>query len=299
MHPALRAALRSAFCAIALLVPAVACAQVIGAVLAPPSRAFGLLVGDTLDATATVTVGAGTTLDAASLPAIGPVAPSVDIRAIEVGSSRAGWGSRYTIRVTYQDFAAPDHVAQIDVPAYTLVFRTSAGRVTAQIPAFSFAASPIQNVTQTSLDAASLRPDHAVLLMDVAGPRRLIAAGCAMAIAAAASLAVSLGKLPWPRRRGGPFTTACRAIAGERGAANPRAAFLLLHRAFDETAGINVFAEDLDAFFARQPRFGALREEIETFFAASRAFFFGAAGGDILCQPERLARCLARAERRL
>jgi mxaA protein len=72
---------------------------------------------------------------------------------------------------------------------------------------------------------------------------------------------------------------------------------LTLHRAFDATAGRRLLADDLDAFFARFPRFVPLRSEIERFFAASRQMFFGSvATAPELAWLRRLARGLARAE---
>jgi mxaA protein len=288
--------MRQVVCLFGLLISMPAGAQIRSVTLLPPDRILGLLVGDTLAATATIAVGPGTTLDAASLPAPGPVAPSIDIRGVGVAVENGADASRYTIRVTYQNFATPDHVGSVDVPPYTLAFRQSGKRLAAQIPGFSFTASPIQNANAVVVDASSLQPDHATVLMDTAGPSRIAAAGCAIAILAACALAALLGLVPWPPRRAGPFAAAQRAI--KRGVASDRAAFLLLHRAFDETAGMRVFAEDLESFFVRHTRFSTLRGDIETFFAASRTLFFGAPDNAAPARLEHLARDLTRAERR-
>jgi mxaA protein len=50
---------------------------------------------------------------------------------------------------------------------------------------------------------------------------------------------------------------------------------LVLHRAFDATAGRRVFADDLDAFISRHQHFLPLRNRIAAFFEMSRAVFFG------------------------
>ena len=49
----------------------------------------------------------------------------------------------------------------------------------------------------------------------------------------------------------------------------------MIHRALDASAGSTVFAESLDAFFARRPRFAPAHDGVKRFFAASRAEFFG------------------------
>jgi mxaA protein len=78
-----------------------------------------------------------------------------------------------------------------------------------------------------------------------------------------------------------------------------RDAMLELHRAFDATAGRRVLAADIDGFIEQHKRFGGLKQDIETFFAASRTFFFGPVQ-DAALPLDRLAalgRRLMRAER--
>jgi mxaA protein len=288
--------MRLVLAALALLVTLPARAQILAVTLTPPPRAVGLITGDTLVASATVKVGPDTQLDAASLPATGPVSSSIDIRSIGISSETTPAGRRYVLRLVYQDFAAPDYVRTIDVPGYQLAFRRAGQKITALVPGFSFLASPIQNANQVVVDASALRQDHLASRVDVATPRLLIAAGVAIALLAACALAAILGVVAWPFRRAGPFAAALHAI--KRGAHTDHAAALLLHRAFDETAGTRVFAEDLENFFGEYPRFAALRSDIEKFFAASRALFFGAPGAAAPPPPEPLARALTRAERR-
>ena len=83
---------------------------------------------------------------------------------------------------------------------------------------------------------------------------------------------------------------ACRLVA--------HAAQLVLHRAFDATAGRRMFADDLDEFLARHPQFGPLRARIGAFFAESRTAFFGpAAELPDAASCRSLCNDLARAER--
>ena len=53
-------------------------------------------------------------------------------------------------------------------------------------------------------------------------------------------------------------------------------AMLVLHRAFDATAGRRMFADDLDAFISHHKQFIPLRQRIGAFFEVSRGVFFGA-----------------------
>ena len=88
-----RRLMRRAWCLIALLAGTPACAQIRAVALLPPSRTVGLLVGDTLAGTADITVGPDTRLDPTSLPAAGPIAPSIDITGSKAAVARVGEGT--------------------------------------------------------------------------------------------------------------------------------------------------------------------------------------------------------------
>jgi mxaA protein len=286
--------MRPAVLLLALLMSAPARAQIRSISIDPPSRVVGVLVGDTLSAKATIAVGSDTVLDAASLPSAGPLTPSIDIRGVSVALQRDAAGLRYTIRLVYQNFTTPDHVSSVDVPGFTVAFKQSGKRFAVQVAGFSFSASPIQDANMVVTDSAALRPDQPFMFADIGAPTRMIAAGCAIAMLAGCALAATLGVVPYRPRHAAPFSA---ALAAMRSVADDTAAFLRLHRAFDETAGKPVLAEDLDIFFANHPRFDSLRPEIEAFFAASRHIFFGTRGMKAAPSAERLARALARAER--
>ena len=73
---------------------------------------------------------------------------------------------------------------------------------------------------------------------------------------------------------------------------------LILHRAFDATAGRRLFADDIDDFVSRHQQFRPLRDRIGAFFEASRGVFFGgAAEAPDMTAWVALCDDLARAER--
>ncbi len=85
---------------------------------------------------------------------------------------------------------------------------------------------------------------------------------------------------PFRARPTRPFTVAARTVHTKaRGSGSDEAyrqALLALHRAFDETAGHRVFAEDVAVFLDEHPVFRAHAEEIDRFFDASRLAYFKA-----------------------
>lgn len=80
------------------------------------------------------------------------------------------------------------------------------------------------------------------------------------------------------------------------------ARLLALHRGLDAAFGRRVVADDLGECLAARPRFAAARDDLETFFSASRGFFFDgdAEKAEARLPPEALvlvARRLAAIER--
>jgi mxaA protein len=266
-------------------------AQIVSVTLQPPSRDFGLFVGDMLTSTAVITVLPGTVLNRESLPPAGPVSPIADVRRVELD----GTATHIEMRVTYQEFFAPDQVLAAEIPGYSVVFSAQGKRMVAAVPGFRFTASPFRHDLQPTLDPVAMRPDHPVRTEAAPGATWAIAAG--MLLMAAGAMALSW---PWATlRRPGPFQAAASHYARHKAGYPGRDVFVALHRAFDITVGRHVFAEDIDDFLAVRPHFLPLRDRIEKFFAASQDMFFGNADCTI-DSAEWVALChgLARAERR-
>ncbi len=288
------------FCfAAALMVHNSASAQIRSIETKPPQRDFGYYAGDLFVSTAILEVGADTFLDNGSLPPAGPVSPSIDLRSTQISETRAADGRRITIRTEWQNFSTPDEVSRVDVPGYKLIFTQGRSRLTASIPGFSISVSPFRHDLQPVLDASVLRPDHAVEQADIAKDWRMLFMSGATAVLAGLYLAWRNGVFFNVRRGAAPFARAARDIAQHK--QNATEAMLRLHRAFDETAGERVLADDLDSFLIKRIRFAPLRADIEGFFAHSRRIFFESdetASTAQLPSLTRLSRALARAERR-
>ena len=293
--------------AIMLLLLAAPCAsaQVRSVEMQPPQRDFGYFVGDLMDTQAVVTVDAGAELEQSSLPSAGPVSTWVDLRRIAVTQATVGAALRVTIRSQYQSFYDPEEAGRTQVPGYLLSFKSGTKRFDARVPGFSYLASPFRHDLNPIIESSALRGDHPFLTVSLAGAKLRLIASLLVALVAAVLLAAGRGWLPGLRMRGRPFAHASRQVSqlSRQDDEEARvAALLALHRAFDAAAGKRMLAGDLDQFLGGHSAYVPLRADIERFFAASRAMFFGSspdAAQALTKLPDlvTLGRRLTRAER--
>lgn len=250
-------------------------------------RPYGYLIGDTLALAVTVDAPSGLKLEEAALPRPGAVNRWLELRRVEA-KPQAGGG--YRLDLEYQTFHAPLTVKTLTIPGFRVNF---AGGTAAEVPPWSFSATPIKDLAVLSGEGQQpLRSDAAPGSLPLAGWRAATLAAVAFALAALLWLAYLRGLLPyWSKGR--HYAVALRTL--RRLARQPqdeaalRTGFTAVHRVFNQTLGQPLFAEQLDDFFLAQPRYAPLREDIEAFFAASYALFFGS-GAPLADYPlERLA----------
>ena len=234
--------------------------------------------GDVLPVTATLQVDAELELDPASLPRPGPVTYWLDLRSVTLEEDTVADGQRtIVLGLRYQTFYAPLEPKEMKVPAVALELIGGGGRVSLDIPDWSFVTSPIREIMAPSTPAA-MAPDSRIGVIDTYPAQMRAIAGLVVGLLALVALAWHRGIGPFARRSR-PFALAAgqvRRLMRKDPAAGYRAALLSLHRAFDAAFGRRLLAGDVDAFVAGRPSFGGLATELAAFFAASRALFFGA-----------------------
>jgi mxaA protein len=271
-------------------------------------RAFGYFLGDTLERRIEILTGPDDEVVAASLPRTGASNYWLELRDIDVISTRLGDGQLHTLALTYQTFYAPIDPKKVTIPAVEIAIRGPAGSETARLPPFTFLMSPLREIfPEKSGETAEtfLRPDAAPEFRRSGGVRTAALVAAALSAMFLALLARDLAWWPFHRRPARPFSRAVREVGhalGARGSDSYKRALLALHRAFDAAAGHRLLAADLDGFLAAHPEHEETRIEVERFFAASRAVFFGEAQreGEVGLPPhelKELAFALARQER--
>lgn len=268
-------------------------------------RTFGHFLGDRVTRTIEIDRREGETIVAATLPPTGPATYWLEIADVE-SSSR---GAKHTIKIDYQIFYAPIDPRKLNIPGHSVSLEGRGTQRTVQIPPLAITVSPLREIfpdKEREREANLLRPDADARLAPL-NPMRYAAAGSAiLALTGLLLLAHHNAWPPFRRAAARPFTRAAHDIGRVYKLQDEREAFAsaltLLHRAFDERAGVRVFADDVEVFLSDNPEHQPSRASIEDFFEASREVFFGGdvlGGADILPSAalQALSHDLARQER--
>jgi len=259
-------------------------------------RSVGWFLGDEIEVTATVALPKGYTLEPASLPHPGPLNYWLELREISHHTRRKSGQEQWQFSARYQTFYVPLEARQRRIPGYTLRFAHNEGTLEVPVPGWTFTMSPLRQIAQEG-GALAMQPEP---------PIRPVKPGYANVIAAllgvlllTAALAYHYARWPFHQRPARPFSKAHLALRRHfKRDGSTAQALIVLHRAFDATAGQRLLAGDVAAFVAQKPHLAACRGGIERFFVASRGEFFGDAGAP-MAAPEliELAHTLARHER--
>ena len=236
-------------------------------------RSFGYVIGDTLERRITLKAEQAFVLEAASLPRPGKQTAWVALLEVSTAPKPGVSSAHQTVRLRYQIRNAPTQTRSVALPAFTLRFRDSKAPGQIEIGGSSVTVAPIIPPNQGAA-TLFLRPDRSPQrISPVADFRRLI-----LFVVAALALLVYAFMVPMLASRRAPFARAYREIRRAAQGAVPsrgyQQALRALHRAFDETAGQRLFADQLEEFFARRPQFAELRPSTEAFLMMSQREFF-------------------------
>lgn len=264
-------------------------------------RAYGYHVGDTATRELVIDLPRRLQLDEQSLPALGRHGPALELRSLRQESEPIATGTRLSLRLEYQVFAAPVAVRGYELPAFELRFTGTPRAESLRVEAWPMVVAPlVPEATSPRRGLGELQPDTAPVLRDMRPEKLLLAACTALALLLGGYLAMVYFGLPWLGERQRPFTRAYRQLRAGRAvpasAQSWQEACRSLHAAFNETAGRVVFADTVDGFLSRSPRFAPLADDIRAFFARSQAGFFeGGADANTAARERDWLLALARA----
>ena len=243
-------------------------------------RAFGYVIGDTIEHRVSLVLDPGFELDPDSIPEPGRTSRWLALDASVLESDERNGRTLHSIRLRYQLVNAATSVIGAGTPPLSLRILGPEGDLPVVIPSWGFTFGPV--VTHEERTAG--RPPN---LRPALPPPPFETDVRAIRVAAFGLLALVLivpivrerlaGRLA--ARPGRHFDRAWRHLRRRRSDSNPAeaaaGALVEVHAAFNATAGRAVFEHDLTRFFVEHPRFEPVRTPIETFFAESGKLLYG------------------------
>lgn len=243
--------------------------------LVNPLHSNSIQMGDVLDRTIEVEVSANYQLPKTSLPIKGENRHGIELRDIVVHTSKSGESIIYTIALSYQVFASAAKPVVMQLPEEHLLLTGGEKPLTIDVPAWRFWYSPLVAEGLTNAKA-HMQPQAKPPLIDVKPYYTgLWTALGVLAIGLIGLVYVNADKawLPWMN---GAFAQAHRRIKKlSNESTSHQHALTYMHQAFNRIYGENLFANELDKFFAAHPKFMKMQAEIIQFFALSNAALFG------------------------
>jgi mxaA protein len=281
-------------CALLLAAAALSCTAHAADAEVEQPRAFGYVLGDMLTQRVLLSADGRDVRDIA-LPSAGRVGTWLDRR--EPRIEKDGQGRAWMV-IDYQVVNAAPTLTQAEIPAFELGAGTATTLRVAAWPISIGALTP--RASFGAGDLQPLRPDRLAAPRDQSELRKRMVTMLSLALL---TLAGWLAWWTWRRHADAerlPFARAWQAIRKLDAAELDRgdAAWVHLHRAFDDTAGQVVHAPSLRALFVRAPYLEAFAPRLEAFFARSQQRFFGGERNDAPFPLREFARTLYRAERR-
>lgn len=278
---------RACLLALALLACAGAAAQPApGHAVVQQPRPFGYTIGDLLTQRVLLARG-GRAFEPAALPEPGRANAWLERRPARIEA--AADGQRWLV-VEYQLVNAPVALASVPVPAWELA--GPAGTPALRVPATAVSVGPLS----ARGEALPLRPDQPPPAVATAPMRRQLWLWLAALAATAAAWLAWAAWMTWRDRRTLPFAVALRQLRAL--APEDAEAHVVLHRAFDRTAGAVLHAGALAPLFERAPWLQPLAPQVARFYGESAGLFFGRGLPADALPPLALCRQLRRLERR-
>ena len=264
-----------------------------------PPTSNNIQMGDVLSRSIEVEVAAAYQLPKASLPMKGESRNGIELRDINVQTSKGSSTTIYKITLSYQVFVSAAKPVVMELPDEHLALIGGAKALSIDIPAWKFWYAPLvaEGITNAK---DNMQPQSKPVLIDLNLHRTRIWAALALLATGLLGLVYVNADKRWLPFMNGAFAQAHRNIKklGNNQTAN-RNALMHMHQAFNKIYGANLFANELEHFLAANPKFLKMKQEITQFFEQSNAALFAnqAASATQLQQLKTLSKRLRDCER--
>lgn len=236
-------------------------------------KPFGYVIGDEIRHRIVVETRQQLDIVQDSIPASGERNRWLNLKSAKLTRQATDEGKRYLLDLTYQVFYSPLEVKMLKIPAFTLRFQQNGNQIEQTVPDWFFTISPLHELAIRKEEGKIyLRPDAQPNLIDTHDFKIATVVSLVIFLVCGCYLAFCYGLFPWLKQRK-YFKTACKKMSGLTRQQLDQA-LTVLHQAINNTYSKPLFKDGLADFYAQQPEFKQLADQIEWFFAFSDRYFF-------------------------
>lgn len=248
-----------------------------------PFKRVGYTIGDVIEREVVLTINAPYKLIETSLPIVGyekryrGKVIGIELKNIEHTKVEHKGSTTHTIKLAYQVFTNSVVAKNAALgPEYLNLINTKNTKqlVKYRIPSLDIAVSPLSIFGQVKVEN-NMSPFLEPLQLKDTQERKWLNVAIGVLALSLLALLYILGKHAWLPRMGGSFAKAYRSVkkspSNEDGL---KQAISAVHRAFNQTAKMSVFNDNLDEFLKYNPNFIHIKSEISQFFGLSRQVYF-------------------------
>ncbi|MDP2154270.1 MAG: hypothetical protein Q8J66_11510 [Methylotenera sp.] len=249
-----------------------------------PYKRVGYTIGDVIEREVTLTIKAPYKLIETSLPIVGyekryrGKVIGIELKNIEHSKKEHKDYTTHHIKLAYQVFTNSVVAKNVALgPEYLNLINTNNKKqlVKYRIPSLDVAVSPLSIFGQVKVENNMSQFLEPLLIKDDQERKWLNVAVGVLALSLLALLYI-FGKHAWLPRMGGSFARAYRTIKKlpSKNDTGLKQAISAVHLAFNQTAKMSVFNDNLDEFLKNNPNFSYIKSEISQFFGLSRQVYF-------------------------
>ncbi len=267
--------------------------------LTNPLRSTGIQIGDVLKRSVTFETSTPQNIISKALPAKGTRNDEVELIASRIELQKEGSKNQYKLELSYQVFTNATRPKVMSLPSENI---NIPGTEQLILPAWRFWFSPLVEATMVNAKA-NVQPQVKAPSIEINPYAIAIKVFVGMLIFSIIGLFYVNADSQWLPFCKGHFASAHRQIKRlSRGKSTDgsriKNALFNLHLAFNKTYGSNLFADDIDAFVSKHPKFKPLDQALVEFFSLSNQTLFARQSQDdrelllkLLSLSKRLRNC--------
>ncbi len=240
-----------------------------------PARSSGVEIGDVLKRTVTFDSSISPNVITKALPVKGTRNDEVELVESKLERLQEGSKNEYKLDLSYQVFTKSSKSRVMSLPAETINISSSEKLI---LPAWNFWFSPLVETSIVNAKA-NVQPQAKAPGIDLNQHRMRLSFFSGILLFAVVGLVYVNANAQWLPFLGGNFARAYKQIkqlskSKIADANSQKKALFSLHQSFNKTYGSNLFADDIEDFILRHPRFNKFHQEIVSFFALSNRILF-------------------------